>query len=490
MNLLYLNICFPLIAALASQITNRRIGFFVIMLSSLGLCVFNLSLIFIEPVELNLLSILGGYKIGLASDKITAIYASMISILYFFTNLYSFFFLKSQDHSILHNDLNPKIHFLFMPLAILASLGIAYSYNLFSLFIFYELLTLITYPLVIQSFSDNAIRAGRTYVYILLGSSLIFLIFALIFIDSNYKILINESFGINSSKSQIISYKDASILIICFVFGFSKTAIFPLYKWLPRAMVAPVPVSALLHAVAVVKSGIFALIKVFIYFFGLNYLSDLHQVMPWSLDFLTLLACFTIIFSAIKACLSENLKKILAYSTISQLSYMLLFLSFATNETFRLCFLQILSHSIAKITLFFTVGIMYIATKRSEVNEVKGMIKVLPIPTILFILASFSILGLPPSLGWLIKNMSFHLIECKNFIDTLVISTLIISPIIGCYYYFRPIFKMLAPLELNDKPYEVFYPVKYLTVVALCTYSLAIILFLLLQDIIDLIAIS
>lgn len=464
--------------------SNKLVQKFVITIASLLLIINNVAILLLPPLPaLELITILDGYKIGLVADKLTTIYVLMISILYFFTNLYSFFYLQLQNHSELNQDINTRIHFFFMPIAIMASIGIAYSINLLSLFVFYELLTLSTYPLVVQSFSDHARKAGRTYIITLLSSSLVFIFFALIFLDQNYDMAGNSIFNKNGVFTNLAE-KDAIILLVCFIFGFSKTAIFPLYKWLPKAMVAPIPVSALLHAVAVVKSGIFALIKVFVYLFGLDYLNNLHHIIPWSLDWITLLGCFTIIYAGIMACKQESMKKILAYSTISQLSYMIVFLSLASTATFTLSYLQILSHSIAKITLFFAVGIIYISTKKSDVNEMQGMFRILPIPVILFILGSFSIIGLPPSIGWLVKNLVSYTITCDTWVNSVIVTTLIISPLLGCYYFFKPIYKMLSPLSQNDVPHTIYYPSKYLSLVTMFTYSMAILLFVYFDEII------
>lgn len=486
MILLYLNIFLPILASSAIFFVNKLAQKAIITIASLLLIANNFAILLTPPSTYEVFNFLGGYTIGFATDKLTAIFALMIATLYFFTNLYSFFYLSVQASSELEHDLNPKIHFFFMPLAILASLCIAYSLNLISLFIFYEILTISTYPLVIQSFSDHARKAGRTYIYTLLGSSLFFIVFALIFLDQKYALAGNSYFNREGIFLNLPA-KDAIILLICFVFGFSKTAIFPLYKWLPKAMVAPIPVSAILHAVAVVKSGIFALAKIFVYFFGLEYLSQLHQEIPWSLDWLTLLACFTIIFAGIQACLQESMKKILAFSTISQLAHMIVFISLVSTETFALGYVQILSHSIAKITLFFSVGIIYIATKKTNVEEMHGMFRLLPIPVILFILASFSIMGLPPSVGWIIKNLSSHVIKCDNLINSTVASTFIISSFLSCYYFFKPIYKMLSPLNANDLPYKIYYKTIYLSIITACTYSLALILYIYMKSIISLI---
>lgn len=488
MILFLLNFIFPIVAALASFIRNALLERIIITLSSIGLVISNVLLFLVpEPQETMfvLVEVLDGYEIALKLESLSIIFALMVSILYLMTNLYSFAFLKGQEHSSLGRDLNPRLHFFFTPIAIMATICIGYSANLLTLFVFYEILTLSTYPLVIQSFSDHARRSGRFYVATLFGTSSFFIMFALIFLDKYYG---SSDFYVGGIFDEQSPAKDALILLICFVFGFSKTAIFPFYQWLPRAMVAPIPVSALLHAVAVVKSGIFALIKVFVYLFGMDYLSRLHEAIPWSIDWLTYLTCFTMLYAGFVACRENNLKKILAYSTISQLSYMILLLSFTSLATLNVSFLQMLSHSVAKITLFFSVGVIYMITHKIHVDEIQGMVRTLPIPTILFILASFSIIGLPPSVGWVMKSIAFDSIICDRFIGSFVKSCLLIGSAMSCYYLLRPAYKMLCPPE--NKIHVYCYHGGALSVITAITFSLSVLLFLYLDDIIRIISID
>ena len=484
MILFILNFILPLIAIAASfigHIPSRRI---LITLASGLLVTNNIAILNLGDTQTIVLAdILSGYQIALTHNILSSIFAIMVTSLYFITNLYSFFFWDIQETSELHKDLNPKIHFFFTPIAILATLGIGYSSNLITLFIFYEILTFSTYPLVIQSFSDHARKAGRIYLGILFSSSTLFLLFALIFLDKYYG---SSNFNVNGIFDEQTAIKDIVILLICFIFGFSKTAIFPLHKWLPHAMVAPVPVSALLHAVAVVKSGIFALIKVFIFLFGMDYLSNLHNSIPWSIDWITLLGCFTMLYAGIIACRQTNLKKILAYSTISQLSYMIVFLSFTTYSTLTLTVLQMLTHSIAKITLFFSVGIINLASHKSDVEEMRGISRILPIPVMLFILGAFSIIGLPPSIGWIVKNLTFQIITCDTLIGSIVISSLIISSLMACYYFFRPIYLMLCPPE--EKQY-IFAKTGYLSMVTSTAFATSLVLLFYIEDIMHIISI-
>ena len=484
--LISLNFILPLIAAISSFIRNDLTKKIVINLAGLLLVINN---IYIwrnysgESTSLVLLNILDGYQLAFTIEPLAIIFALMVSILYCATNLYSFCYLKAQEYSKSIKDLKANIHFLFMPVAIMASLAIGYSANLITLFIFYEVLTFSTYPLVIQSLSDRARRAGRLYITMLFCSSSVFLLFALVFLDKYYNGSSFVSGGIFNNQTVI---KDILILMICFVFGFSKTAIFPLYKWLPEAMVAPVPVSALLHAVAVVKSGIFALIKVFVYLFGIDYLAYVHQISPWTINWLSLLACFTIIFATIKACSQDGLKRILAYSTINQLSYIILVLSFVSQASVIAAILQMLAHSIAKITLFFSVGIIYVSLHSAKVSEMQGIFRKLPIPVILFILSALSILGLPFSIGYLTIGNLYKAIALNN-LGIVAIACLFSSSILSCYYFTKTIFQMLQ--LPSEEPIHLYYR-RYscLTLITTATLSLSLLLAFYLNDLIAIIS--
>ena len=478
--LLSLNIILPILAAGAALIRSVRLSHIIITIVSIGLIINNgLILWGNDNSSLVITRFLSDYQLALTPEPFAIIFSLMVSILYCATNFYSFAYLSAQEHSNLGQDLHPKLHFFFTPLAIMASLNIGYSANLMTLFVFYELLTLSTYPLVIQSFSDHARKAGKFYLGMLFGSSSFFLIIALVYIDQHYGATSFKLGGIFKGNSDI---KELLLLLICFIFGFSKTAIFPLHKWLPKAMVAPIPVSALLHAVAVVKSGIFVLIKLFVYFFGIEYLSNIRTISPWTINWLTLLACLTIIYAGIKACRQDSLKKILAYSTIVQLGYMTLALSFPSYLTIIAAFLHMLAHSVAKITLFFSAGIIYVASHKIKISEMQGISRILPVPVILFIIAALSIIGLPFSVGYLTITRLYQAIPCGDLIGSIAISCLIISSLLSAYYWAKAIFQMLNPAEAPELAI-CYYKPSNLTFITALTFALSAILAFYLSDI-------
>lgn len=441
---LYLNLIIPLILSAASFINSKNFKYLIISSLSLGLVGNNLFLLFANtPQAVVLTTIMPNYDLVFKTDPLAIIFALMVSTLNLLTNIYSFFYIAAENESNKESNLNPRTYFFFTPLAIMSAFGAGYAANLLTLFIFYELLTFATYPLVIQSLSTSARKAGKTYLSILFFSSSFFIMFALVYLDKYFQ---GSDFKIGGFIKDL-SMIEQNILLFCFVIGFSKIAIFPMHKWLIEAMVAPIPVSGLLHAVAVVKTGVFALIKVMIYVIGIDNLSNLfnHRNGTWFL----IISSSTIIYASIKAIKENNLKKILAYSTIIQLSYMMVFLSFVSKKMVAAVFGYMLSHSIAKICLFFTIGILYSITNEFNLLKNKGFFRNMPIVGILFVLAAFSIMSLPFSSGYLYIDMIYKNIS-TNISGIIVILVLLLSSILSCTYFTKIIFNMLIPNKIEQ----------------------------------------
>jgi multicomponent Na+:H+ antiporter subunit D len=190
------------------------------------------------------------------------------------------------------------------------------------------------------------------------------------------------------------SYGSASVLLILFIFGISKAAILPFHNWLPSAMVAPTPVSALLHAVAVVKAGVFAIIKVTMFIFGAPLINDIPVT-----QFLLYLAGATVLIAALLALYQDNLKSRLAYSTVSQLGYITIGALLANSAAIAGSIMHIFMHAFGKITLFFCAGAILIATHKTKISEMRGIGWQMPITMIAFFIASLSIIGVPPTGG-------------------------------------------------------------------------------------------
>ena len=313
---------------------------------------------------------------------------------------------------------------LFFTLAIASAIGIAFSANLFTLFIFYEALTLSTYPLVAHKGTDDARKGARTYIVILLSTSVAFLFPAIIWTWLAAGTLNFEAGGILSGH---LDPALAPVLLALFAFGIGKAALMPFHRWLPAAMVAPAPVSALLHAVAVVKGGVFALLKVSVYIFGTGYLSS-TGASTW----LLWLAAFSIIVPALIAITKDDIKARLAYSTISQLAYVTLGIALASQSGMIGSTLQIVMHAMAKITLFMCAGAIYVTAHKTKVSEMSGLGRAMPLTFAAFLIASFSIIGLPPLGGaW---SKYFLLIAAADAHQTAMIIVLGVGSLLSVAY--------------------------------------------------------
>ena len=291
-----------------------------------------------EKLQVSLLEMLPGLSITFQIEPLGFIFAVLASFLWIITSIYSIGYMRA------HNEKNQTRFYFFFAVAISAVIGIAFSGNMLTLFIFYEILTISTFPLVTHHGTDKAKRAGRIYLGMLIGSSIAFQLVAIIWTWSITGTLEFTPGGILTGKAD---GPVAAILLVLYVFGIGKAAIMPFHRWLPAAMVAPTPVSALLHAVAVVKAGVFSVLKVAIYIFGSEFLIQV-ATSRW----LFYLAAITILIGSLVAMTKDNLKARLAYSTISQLSYIILGAMLASDIGFIGGGMHIVMHAFGKITLF------------------------------------------------------------------------------------------------------------------------------------------
>jgi multicomponent Na+:H+ antiporter subunit D len=309
-------------------------------------------------------------------------------------------------------------------IAIGSTLGVAFAGNLFSLFLWYEILTIATYPLVAHSGSDEARRGARTYIGILLGTSIGLLLLAILITYTVAGTLDFREGGILAGK---LDPAWAGLLFALFIFGIGKAAVMPFHRWLPAAMVAPTPVSALLHAVAVVKAGVFTVLKVTIYIFGTDFITD-----SGANDWLIWFAGGTILLASIIAMTQDNLKLRLAYSTISQLSYIVLGALLVTHTSLLGGALHISMHAFAKITLFFAAGAILVAANKSKVSDMCGLGRAMPITFAAFMIGSLSIIGLPPFAGmWSKWYLGMGAVETSQW---LLLSVLLLSSLLNIVY--------------------------------------------------------
>jgi multicomponent Na+:H+ antiporter subunit D len=348
-----------------------------------------------------------------------------------------------------HAEKNQTRFFVCFAIAISAAIGIAFARDLLTLFLFYEALTLSTYPLVTHAGTPEAMRAGRVYLGILLSTSIGLLLLAIIWTWQIAGTLAFTPGGILAGRAEPLTL---GILLALFVFGTGKAAVMPFHRWLPAAMVAPAPVSALLHAVAVVKAGVFTVLKVGVYIFGLDTLTVAGSTwLPW-------VASATILIASLVALTKDNLKERLAYSTVSQLSYIVLGVALATPASIVGSALHLAMHAMGKITLFFCAGAIAVAAHKTEVSELDGIGRAMPFTMAAFFVASLSIIGLPPLGGsWSKWYLALGAAEGERFIfvAVLMLSSLLsvgyLLPIVGRAFY--PVGRAdLKPLPRKEAP--------------------------------------
>jgi multicomponent Na+:H+ antiporter subunit D len=290
-----------------------------------------------------------------------------------------------------HHDEHQTRYYACFAIAILGAVGAALAGNMLTLFVFYEVLTISTYPLVAHHGTEKAMAGARTYLAILLTTSIGMLLLAVAW---TWKIAGTLDFvpgGILAGKAD-----DAvvGVLLLLYAFGTGKAALMPFHRWLPAAMVAPTPVSALLHAVAVVKAGVFTVMKVVLYIFGIDLLRT-TGLSVW----LMYVAGATILLASLVAMTQDNLKARLAYSTVSQLAYIVLGAALANSWGVIGGSMHIAMHAFGKITLFFCAGAIYVAAHKTEISDMRGIGRTMPFTTLAFMIGALSVIGLPPMGG-------------------------------------------------------------------------------------------
>ncbi|HSA90656.1 MAG TPA: proton-conducting transporter membrane subunit [Burkholderiales bacterium] len=328
-----------------------------------------------------------GLAIVLELEPLGLLFALIASGLWFVSAVYCIGYMRgnAEEHQ--------TRFYVCFALAIAAAIGVALAGNLLTLYLFYEALTLITWPLVTHHGDDDARRGGRTYLGLLLGSSLALLLPAMV---ATWWIAGTLDFTPGGILNGKVSGGAAAALLALYAFGIGKAALMPIHRWLPAAMVAPTPVSALLHAVAVVKAGVFSIVKVVVYVFGLDFGTDAFAWLPW-------VAGFTVIAASVVALRSDNLKRRLAYSTVSQLSYVVLAAAILTPLSLAAAALHIAAHALGKITLFFAAGAVYTAAHKTEVSQLDGVGRRMPWTFAAFGVGALSMIGLPPAAGFVSK---------------------------------------------------------------------------------------
>ncbi len=415
--------------------------------------------------SINIFDIFPNIGISLGLEPISFIFIIMVNSLWLVATLYSYGYMRTNNEKRLGN------FFSFFAIAIGCANGAALSSNLLTLFIFYELLTVSTYPLVTHKGDEQSKQSGRKYLLILLGTSLCFFLPAMgyvYFLSGNLDFVSGGLLTTTLSGMEVNNIA-ISILLVLFIFGISKAAVMPFHSWLPAAMVAPTPVSALLHAVAVVKVGVFSIIKVLVYIFGLDILLGLFTV-----DLMIYICGFTIITTSVIALKQDNLKKLLAYSTISQLSYVIIAILILTPSAIIAATMHLVAHAVSKITLFFAAGAIYSSTGYTKISEMDGIGKKLKVVSIAFTLGAMSLVGIPLLVGftskWYIVQSS---VEVGQWFILLIITT---STLLNIGYFTPIIYRFFFKNELKEVSFKTLPRDISLSVIICC--ALMVILFL------------
>ena len=387
-----ISICLPFAAALGILVTYRWPNLREAISIGAGLVLFGIiwrvlytPIVAGEAIEIHLFTIVEGIDVAFRPEPMGLLFALIASFLWFVTIIYAIGYMRG------HGEQNQTRFYCLFAVAIGAVMGIAFAENLFTLFIFYEVLTLCTYPLVTHAGTDKAKQGGRVYLGILLTTSIGFFLLALV---GTWSVAGSLSFTPGGLLTTQVSPTVLSVILVLFVLGIGKAAVMPFHRWLPAAMVAPTPVSALLHAVAVVKAGVFTLLKVCVMLFGL----DTLRAIP-ATEWLLYLAAASILLAAVVAMRQDNLKARLAYSTVSQLGYISLGALLATSAGVNGGALHIAMHAFGKITLFFCAGAILVAAHKTEVSELRGIGRRMPLTMAAFFIGSLCIIGLPPTGG-------------------------------------------------------------------------------------------
>lgn len=382
---------------------------------------------------LTVLSFLPDAPIAFRVDPLGMLLLLTASLLWVLTTVYSIGYLRDSAASL------TRFHIL-VALTISATAGVAFSANLITLYLFYEAMTIATYPLVTLTGTKEAAAGGRRYLSYQLGTGIALFLPAVILTYTQTGSFAFTPGGVFDAEPTgwlpILTY-------LLFLFGIAKAAILPAHAWLPAAMVAPVPVSALLHSVAVVNVGVFTVFRVVLDVFGQDAVASL------GLGRLTLIATsVTILVASLVALRLGNLKEILAYSTIGQLSYMVLGMVLLNDAGATGGALHLLGHSVSKITLFFAVGAIAVGTGATRVNELRGLGQRMPLLLGAFAIGAASIVGLPPTVGFVTKYFLFiGVVEAQQWI---VLGVLGASTVLSATYYLRLVRTSLSPVPQVD----------------------------------------
>jgi multicomponent Na+:H+ antiporter subunit D len=434
-------LCLPLVTALGIVVAGRfssNLREAVTLLGAGGLAwvVWSLlpGLMQGDRPGIEITQVLPGLSIAFRVEPLGMLFSALASGLWIINSIYSIGYMRGN-----HEKKQTRFY-CFFALALAATMGVAFSANLFTLFLFYELLTLSTYPLVSHKGDQQTVRSARIYLGVLLTTSIGLLLPAIIW---TYYVAGTGDFTAGGILEGKMSGAGVGLLLGLFVFGVGKAAVMPVHRWLPAAMVAPTPVSALLHAVAVVKAGVFAITKIIVYVFGVDFLFGTPES-----GWLLYAAAFTIISASLVALRQTNLKRLLAYSTVAQLSYVVMAAAVLKPLAEVGAAIHMVAHAFGKITLFFAAGAIYVASRKTEVAQLRGIGRRMPWTMGAFTVGALSMIGVPPTAGFVSK---WYILAGAFQADNMVaIFTIIASTTLNAAYFLPIIFMVWFASEETD----------------------------------------
>jgi multicomponent Na+:H+ antiporter subunit D len=391
-----------------------------------------------RSLAFTLFQLLPGVSVTLRADAMSMLFALTSSFLWVVTVFYSAGYMRGlEEHA------QTRFSACFA-LALFGAMGCAFANNLFTLYLFYEIVSIVTYPLVAHHQDDEGYEGGRKYLVYLTAAAKALVLPAMVGL---YVLTGTLDFADNIRTGILPAGAPRGVVIALYVaclLGFAKNGLMPFHHWLPGAMVAPTPVSALLHAVAVVKVGVFATTRVMLYVFGVDTMDALQLGLPTAY-----FVSFTILAASVIALSKDNLKARLAYSTVSQLAYIVLGVALLKPAAIQGGLVHIANHAFSKITLFFCAGAIYVATRKKNISELNGLGRVMPWTFGAFALAALSMIGAPPAAGFVSKW--YLLLGALDAGSIGILAVLVASTLLNAAYFvpvvYRGFFGVPSPAD-------------------------------------------
>ena len=387
-----------------------------------------------------LFTLFPGVSVSFCADGLSMIFALIATFLWGAATSYNIGYMRSlKEHA------QTRYYFCFA-VAIFGAVGVAFAANVFTLYLFYEVITVFTYPLVAHHQDKEGFAGARKYLVYLMGTSKLFFLPAMALtyalcgtLDMRLGDVVTGMF-----PAQVVAEHPDLVRLtyVLYIAGLAKAALFPFHNWLPSAMVAPTPVSALLHAVAVVKAGVFSVSRIILSGFGVDTMHTLGLGIPTAY-----VAAATIVGASLIALTKDDIKARLAYSTVSQLSYVIIGVALLTPAAVQGGLMHIPHHAFSKITLFFAAGAIYVATHIKKISSMNGLGRRMPWTFGAFALASLSMIGMPPVCGfvskWYLANGALQANEL------ILLAALMLSTALNAGYFVPIIYRafFLAPAE-------------------------------------------